>query len=282
MKKVNVYTLAKKKRAAEGLLPLAIFESSRKPHRKKPKPFIYKKDNDDSDQLIKLPIVTTPRKSSDIVTLLAFDKLDKILSSNSTPTTPSHKIKSFSSLPSDILQGNFHQLNSDKVREKYNNTRFPLPNSKANLKERAEKHIEIVPRILAGEEELSFYYTLALDQRKLLKHSTMTLEERWDINWSKYIGGFYGLQRQLFISTMIQNKYNDLLSKSTNKTVKYWTPDMFATYVLANEIILKLVMEDMELLKPEAEKLMKDTVDFGFKVADDEEFQDDLDFEEML
>lgn len=280
MKKVSVYTLAKKKRAANALLPLAVFENSRKPHRKKPKPFVYKKDNDDQDQLIKLPITNTP-KSSDTVTLLAFDKLDKILSSDSVPRTPS-RTKTFSSLPTDILQGNFHLLNSDKIREKYDIAKFPLPNSKAKLKQRVDAHIDIIPKILAGEKELSFYYTLALNQRKRLKHSTMTLEERWDIEWAKYIGGFYGLQRQLFISTLIQNKYSELLSKSSNKTVKYWTPDMFATYVLANEIILKLVMEDMDLLKPEAEKVMKDTIDYGCKVADDEEFQDDLEFEEVL
>lgn len=150
------------------------------------------------------------------------------------------------------------------------------------LKNRTLEHIDIIPRILAGEEELSFYYTLALEQRKMLNHSTMTLEERWDIKWEKYIGGFYGLQRQLFISTLLQNKYSELLSKSLNKTVKYWTPDMFSTYVLANEIILKLVMEDMGLLKPDAEKLMKDTVDYGCKVADDIDFHDDLEFEEII
>lgn len=281
MKKVSVYTLAKKKRAANGLLPLAVFENSRRPHRKKTKPFVYKKDKDDPDQLIKLPITNTSTKSSDTVTLLAFEKLDKLLSSDVAPHTQSHNL-TFSSLPTDILQGNFHLLNSNKVREKYNITKFPLPKSKAKLKQRVDAHIDIIPKILAGENELSFYYTLALDQRKLLKHSTMTLEERWDIEWAKYIGGYYGLQRQLFISTLIQNKYSELLSKSSNKTVKYWTPDMFATYVLANEIILKLVMEDMDVLKPEAEKLMKDTIDYGCKIADDEEFQDDLEFEEVL
>lgn len=282
MKKLAVYTLAKKKRASDSLLPLSIFESSRRPHRKKPKPFIYKKDHDDADQLIKIPSTKSHTKSSNSVALLAFDKLDKLLSSESANTTPTRKQESFSSLPSDILQGNFYHLNSDKVKEKYKNTKFPLPNSKTMLKNRTLEHIDIIPRILAGEEELSFYYTLALEQRKMLNHSTMTLEERWDIKWEKYIGGFYGLQRQLFISTLLQNKYSELLSKSLNKTVKYWTPDMFSTYVLANEIILKLVMEDMGLLKPDAEKLMKDTVDYGCKVADDIDFHDDLEFEEII
>lgn len=278
MKKAAVYSLAKKKKyLGEHALPLSIFESSRKPRKKKP--FVYKKEKEDKEELIKIPVHKPLRNSIEPVQLQAFDKLDKLLSSDVTTRT---KSKEFSSLPQDILKGNIEQLNSEIVQDKYKNTKFPLPRSKALLKKRTEQHIDIIPKILAGEEELSFYYTLALQQRKNLKHSTMTLEERWDIKWEKYIGGFYGLQRQLFILTLIQNRYKDVLVKSSNKTVKYWTPDMFATYVLANEIILKLVMEDMELSKPEAEKLLKDTVDYGCKLADGQEFKDDLDFGELL
>lgn len=271
----KTYVLAKKRsRLGENTLTAAIFEKSRKPHRKKP--FIYKKE--DSEQLITVP-TKKPLRDNKLPAQLQFDKLDKLLSADVAATS---KPQQFSNLPHDIVRGNFEQINADKVQQKYKDTVFPLPKSKATLKKRSEKHLDIIPRILAGEEELSFYYTLALEQRKHLKHLTMTLEERWDIKWEKYVGGFYGLQRQLFISTLIQTRFNDLLAKSSNKTVKYWTPDMFATYVLANEIIIQLVMEDMDVTKPEAEKLLKDTIDYGCKLADDQEFADDLDFGELI
>lgn len=275
MNKTPVYTLKKKRKLGENGLVVSIFESSRKPHKKKP--YVYNKDA--SEQLIKIPMKVQKLPTAKSVQLPDFDKLDKLLSSE---TSTKSLATSFSSLPQDILKGNIEHMNLEKVKEKYHEQAFPLPTSKAALKKRTEKHIELIPRILAGEEELSFYYTLALDQRKKLKHSTMTLQERWDIKWEKYVAGFYGLKRQVFISSLIQNRYKDLLAKSTNKTVKYWTPDMFATYVLANEIILKLVMEDMDLAKPQAEKLLKDTVDYGCKMADEEEFEDDLDFGELV
>lgn len=274
MSKPAVYT-SKKKRKLGDKSVASIFESSRKPNKKK----IYIHNRDASEQLIKIPkrVKTAPTTEDP-----DFDKLDKLLSEKSTDTSQSSQPTEYSSLPQDILRGDIEQMNLDTVREKYIKRTFPLPKSKAKLKEKVGKHLTVIPKILAGEEELSFYYTLASDQRKLLLHLVMTLDERWDIKWEKYVAGFYGLKRQNFVASLIQAKYLNLLMKLTNKTVRYWGADMFATYVLANEIILRLVMEDLGLKKDLAEKVLKDTVDYGCKLADEEKFEDDLEFDELI
>lgn len=274
MSKPAVYTSKKKRKLGDNSVA-SIFESSRKPNKKK----IYIHNKDASEQLIKIPKrvkVATSDKDLD------FDKLDKLLSEKTNETSQNSQLTEYSSLPQDILRGDIEQMNLDTVREKYIKRTFPLPQSKAKLKEKVGKHLEVIPKILAGEEELSFYYTLASDQRKQLLHLVMTLDERWDIKWEKYVAGFYGLKRQNFVASLIQAKYLHLLMKLTNKTVRYWGPDMFATYVLANEIILRLVMEDLDLEKDLAEKLLKDTVDYGCKLADEKKFEDDLEFDELI
>lgn len=252
-------------------LPTEIFEASRKPRRKKP--FVYKKPQEE-DKLITVSLKPTKTAKDDP----NFEELDRMLETTPTNLPPSQ----FSALPHSILEGNLESSKTEKVQEKYKKTKFPVSKSRKSLKKRIEPFLDIIPKILAGDEELSFHYTLALHQRKKSNHSTMTLEERWDIDWEQYVGGYYGLKRQLFISTLVHNKHKNLLSRSTNKTILYWTPDMFCTYVLANEIILRLVMDDMKLKKVEAERLMRDTVDYGVHVADNEEFEDDLEFGELF
>lgn len=272
--KKSVYTLERRKRVLKNsrtALPASIFEASRRPRKKKP--FIYRKD--DAEQLISVDVSTSRAKQEKTPD---FAQLDMLLSS---PEQRSGAVAKFSSLPHEILQGNIESVNSEQVEKKYAHRAFVLPKLKLELKKRTEQHLDLIPRILAGEEELSFYYTLALQQRKSLAHTTMTLEERWNIQWEKYVGGYFGLKRQLFVSMLIQNRYKDLLSRSSNKTVHYWTPDMFATYVLANEIILRLVMDDLGVSKRAAEQIMRETVDYGCKLADEQAFADDLAFGEV-
>lgn len=171
---------------------------------------------------------------------------------------------------------------SPAVALKYRHAALPLPRSKKTLRARAEKLMPVIPRLLAGDEPLSFYYTLAVDQRRRLGHAQMTQAERWDITWNQYVGGFYGLRRQLFVGALVYARFRARLARSTNKTILYWAPDMFCTYVLANEIILRLVMEDMEVDHTEAERLLRTTGDYGCHVADHEELVDDLEFELVL
>lgn len=252
-------------------LPTDLFQSARRPHKKKP--FVYKKEKKEKEEKLISIRSKLPKPAAH-----DFDKLDRLLQNDTKIDIPK---KEFLSLPQDILQGKLDTTKVEEVQKKYKGRSFAAPRSKKTLKERTEAYLELVPHMLAGKEELSFYYTLALDQRKRSKNATMTLEERWDINWKRYVGGYYGLQRQLFILTLIQHRHKELLAKSSNKTVLHWTPDMFCTYVLANEIVLRLVMEDLKLSKPEAERILKDTADYGVHIADQEELEDDLEFGEF-
>lgn len=247
--------------------PLSLFQQSRRPHKKKP--YVYKKER--KEQLIKLPPAVAKVEPKN------FDALDKLLLTDTTYTE-----KSLSTLPREILAGNLDTDKKDRVRAKYADQEFPLPRSRSVLREKAQRYLPLIPRFLAGDEELSVFYSLAHLQRKTLAHATMTLKERWDIQWERYVGGFYGLTRQLYVSALIQAAHGQLLAKSTNKTIMYWTPDMFSTYVLANEVLLRVLMDDMGLLHGDAEKMMKDTQDYGCYVADDVEFVDDVEVEAML
>lgn len=263
-------------------LPLSVFESSRKPHKKrllanKKIPYIYKKKP--QEQLISIESCKIQKKPKDV-------QLEKLLKLESLLSEPKNDVASLkdvpvSLLPQQIIKGHMDSTKLDDIRIKYALADFPLPKSKTELKKRVACISSIIPKLLNGEEELSYHYTLALEQRKSLKNTTMSSSERWDISWEKYIGGFYGLRRQSFISTLIQTEFATLLRENRNKTIAYWSPDMFSTYVLANEIILRLVMDDMKLLKKEAEQLLRDTVDFGSHLADEREFADDLAFEEF-
>lgn len=266
-------------------LPLDIFESSRKPHKKKF--YVYKKVPDvhkkkPQEELITIKPIAIEHPGSTGLKPKAenFIELDTLLKNDTKTGTPI-KNAPLSLLPKQILMGDMDSTKTDTIREKYALKSLPLPNSKKELKKRVSEIVSIIPSLLDGTEELSYHYTRASEQRKQLKNATMSSNERWDVDWSRYIGGFYGLRRQTFISTLIQAKYAELLSKNRNKTVLYWSPDMFCTYVLANEIILRLVMADTGSTKEKAEEMMKDTVDYGSHVADDELFADDLNFEEF-
>lgn len=258
-------------------LVLSIFEGSRRPKSKKalPRklPYIHKKKP--HEKLISIqPTATTvePQK-------LSFKKLDDILRSSKGP--PSLKEAPTSSLPLQILKGDMDSINIEAISQKYQSQKFPLPDSKQKLKDRVSSLLPIIPKLLEGNELLSYHYTLASEQRKKLKNATMSSNERWDVRWDDYMGGFYGFRRQAFILALVQKEHADLLSKTKNKTMTYWSTDMFCTYVLANEIILRLIMEDMKLQKSEAERVMKDSIDYGCHIADSQDFADDLKFEEF-
>lgn len=268
-------------------LLLNIFENSRKPHKKKffvhkKSPYVHKKKPQEELITIKPISIDKAKSIKESSKAEKFIELDTLLNADNK-TANFIKNAPLSLLPQQILKGDMDSTKTDTIRKKYASrpSSLPLPKSKNELKKRVSETISIIPSLLDGTEELSYHYTRASEQRKQLKNATMSSNERWDIDWSKYIGGFYGLRRQTFISTLIQSKYAELLSKNRNKTVLYWSTDMFCTYVLANEIILRLIMADTGKTKEEAEDMMKDTVDYGSHIADDEIFADDLNFEEF-
>ena len=100
---------------------------------------------------------------------------------------------------------------------------------------------------------------------------TMPALDKWRIKWEKYYGGYYGFQRQSIIGAYILDRYEKKLTKfcKDNKTARYWNMSQFSTYVLANEIIIRMIMEDMNLDFDKANfEFCLETVDYGIVVAD--------------
>lgn len=233
---------------------------------KRKKPYIYQ-PQEKEESLIDLSLAKpTPPQP--------FKPLDDILDQK-----PEKPTQNFLTLPQSIVTGT---LEEPDVSEKYADKKFPLPRSKQDLKTRAQKHLAVIPSLLAGEEEMLVYYTLAVEQRKQLKRKVMDQEDRDSITWKNHIGGFYGLERQHFVSSLILEQFSGLLRKSLNKTIVYWTPEGFSAYVLANEIILRIVMDDMGVSMDEAERLLKDTRNYGCFVADKVPFENDLETQNSL
>lgn len=130
--------------------------------------------------------------------------------------------------------------------------------------------MKVIRKILEQKQEPSSYYYLARKQCYKSKHETMSAQEKWSIEWESYFGGYYGFQRQSIIGSYILEKYENKLLKFSNgnKTVSYWTVPQFSTYVLANEIIIRMIMEDMNMDFKEAETFCQKTTDYGTMVAD--------------
>lgn len=175
--------------------------------------------------------------------------------------------------PKNLLHS-LEEHNKDKykdVLQKYKRYNIPKPiKYKSKLLERADKHMKVIRKILEQKQEPSSYYYLARKQCYKSKHETMSAQEKWSIEWESYFGGYYGFQRQSIIGSYILEKYENKLLKFSNgnKTVSYWTVPQFSTYVLANEIIIRMIMEDMNMDFKEAETFCQKTTDYGTMVAD--------------
>lgn len=224
-----------------------------------------------SDDLIVMP--TKPHKAEKA----DFAKAEAVLQNQNPDSLEPADSPTFSSLPHEILSGNITSTLKESIQQKYAERKLPLFTKRSELRRAVLPHLALIPQLLAGEEEFSFYFNLAVDQRKNLSCDTMSGQERWQIEWQKHTAGFHGLRRQAYVSQLIQDRHGSLLARSRNSTVLYWTPEMFCTYVLANEMLLRAYMERAGVSLREAEKVFRETADFGCHVADSVELVDDED-----
>ncbi|KAI5967942.1 RTC4 [Candida margitis] len=166
----------------------------------------------------------------------------------------------------------------DMVLEKYKSKHIPASvQSRKTLLDRARAHFEVLGPILRGKSPPSMYYEEAKKLQKKSAHETMTAKEQMKINWESFYGGYYGFQRQSIIGKEITKVCKKELHKNKkNPTISYWSIPSFATHVLANEVIIRLIMEDMKLDFEQAENFCKDTVDYGIVIADKVEIDDDV------
>ncbi|KAK6458791.1 RTC4-like domain-containing protein [Scheffersomyces xylosifermentans] len=177
------------------------------------------------------------------------------------------------------------QSKVEEVTKKFKSYNFPDPIiSRKELISRAEKHYHVIANILKGKTAPSIYYELAKSQSSSSSHETMSAAEKWQIKWDKYISGYYGMKRQSLIGSSISVKFKKDLraAQKRNKTVEYWTSTGFATHVLANEIIIRMAMEDLKCPFEEAENVIQNSVEYGKVVTDSVDVEDDFQAGELL
>ena len=169
--------------------------------------------------------------------------------------------------------------------QQYKNYGYPEPpSSKRTLLRKVEKFLPIIDGILKCKERTSYFFDYARAQFETSHHETMSKAEKWQIDWTKYFGGYYGLKRQLFIGEIIKYKYRHSLSvfSQRNEMASYWAVNGFANFVLANELILRMVMEDFTCDFEKAQSIVRQSVDYGLRYIDSHPFNDDLDAGEFF
>lgn len=262
-------------------------------------------DDTDSDSETKLidfdRFSSSPVKSQEHVPDNDVKKLDELIANKSskykdyiksTLQGVNEASKSHGDFASEMVNGNIlltlenhNQAKIQTVKEKFKDRQYPTPTrSKKSLMERTSKHLNIIPQILKGKIETSFFYDLAKNQFQSSSHETMSQKEKWNIDWHKFFAGYYGFKRQLFVASLIISKFKrDLhIAANKNKTVSYWTINGFSTFVLANEIILKFTMEDLDCDMSKAERIIQESSEYGTVVSDSTDLIDDLNIGELL
>lgn len=173
----------------------------------------------------------------------------------------------------------------EAIASKYKNTKFDhVTRSKRALRNRVCDNIEFIDEILLDFKKCSMFYDKAEMQAHSSLNETLSASDRNTIDWNSYFGGYFGFKRQLFISSVIFSLRKKELLQAAKKysVVSFWTIDGFCTYILANELILKFIMQDCQCSLDDAKNIICDSVDYGLYVTDTVDMHDDLDFEELV
>ncbi|EGV61420.1 Restriction of telomere capping protein 4 [Yamadazyma tenuis] len=180
----------------------------------------------------------------------------------------------------DVLDTIFdQQVDLEEVKTRFESMNIPpVTNSKFELRHRTDKYLDSIPKFLKGTKPMSYFYDLAKESRMAAPHETMRQRDKYNIRWEIFYGGYYGLKRQMYVASVILDTYRDLITKTSSKnaTVAFWGPEDFCKYVLANEIILRFIMEDYECSFSRAEEIIKETSEYGTSVTDSIDFDDDV------
>jgi len=167
---------------------------------------------------------------------------------------------------------------SKEVKLKYERERpsfQPRVLGTAELQSRTEKHIPLLKGILSGHRRSHFYdIARGISQESL--HPFITDLELINVSKDRF-HGYYGAVRAHVISAYIIDKLGPLLKEKfhRNRVMKFWRTDYFALYVLASEVIARLVEEDMQFdTLDEAYAEMQRTNDYGLYVMDKIQLED--------
>lgn len=173
----------------------------------------------------------------------------------------------------------------EAIASKYKNTKFDhVTRSKRALRNRVCDNINIIDELLLDFKKRSMFYDKAEMQARSSLNETLSASDRNTIDWNSYFGGYFGFKRQLFISSVIFSLRKKELLQAAKKypVVSFWTIDGFCTYILANELILKFIMQDFQCSLDDAKNTISDSVEYGLYVTDTIDMHDDLDFEELV
>jgi len=185
--------------------------------------------------------------------------------------------------PFDIFTG-LSGKPEHEVKKTYRDKEIPSPIvSKRQLVKRIDSMIPTIKQLLRSKEFNSIYYQLARAQQEKSTAEAITEHDKLRIDWDTYTSGYFGINRQLMMSTIIQSRCRQELQNAINhKVIKYWGIEGFSTYVLANEVAIQLAMEDIQYTYEEASEMLQSTVDYGKYIADKTTVADDLHHGELL
>ncbi|AET37359.1 Rtc4p Ecym_1102 [Eremothecium cymbalariae DBVPG len=197
---------------------------------------------------------------------------------NDSPGDHLSKKMVFSDMQDEVAQYE-HML---KVRLRYQKD-FKVPRTlfSDQLMEKATKHIYIVDEILKGSR-VSMYYDNARKAFKKSSRALLSVDEfrTMDLKW--FTAGYFGLKRQIRLSSEVLNRYREVLSTHVNPTVRWWGPTDFCRYVLAPEILSYVCKEEMGFTDiDDAWTFMENTAEYGLIVADEEPLETwEIEFEQ--
>ncbi|KAL6947321.1 hypothetical protein ACO0QE_002204 [Hanseniaspora vineae] len=189
----------------------------------------------------------------------------------------------------DSLKKDFVKLNTydDKmmllnkkleVRIKYKTKypKLPVPPYFLELKEQIEPYLKEVPDLLKARTS-TFYYATAKEMHANSSRPTVTdgdIKAKLMSEPEKLTAGAYGLKRQFQVGEWIIDRYQkEIMGRYGNPVIKWWGYEDFARYILSCDVLTRLLKDQMRLRSlKKAFEVMKDTVDYGNFVSDDDPF----------
>lgn len=155
------------------------------------------------------------------------------------------------------------------VKRKYGNEEFPGTLSLGEIEQKANQHMDCIPKILDGRLDSTY-----LQKAKVFMHdSGATILSNADLqrpSFKQFFSGFYGLKRQGAIANLIRRKYHKLIKEKAehNRVIQFWSIDTFTLHILAPEVAARMAAEDMSISIDEAIRVLDRTVDYGQYIAD--------------
>lgn len=247
-------------------------------------------ESEDDNNLIDVnALSSSPQKSPTEVQNNDIEKLESILSDNDKYTEYMEGIRaqedesslcngfSLSASTRDSILAHLGQSLEPSMVLMPKKTYPSPPGSRKELYKRLEKHLPVIEDLM-NEEASSYFHELAKSLALSSNHETITLREKIDSEFENYIGGYYGFKRQSFIGLAILCVYRKELTKLArrDRTISYWTTSGYATFVLANEVILRLIMEDYSCSLEKSREIMSESSYYGIAITDGMEFLDDM------